>query len=310
MGRDADNYCTKAEIFEIRQRATFLCHAYQLALANMNKWTWHRCCDETCRLSNGLGMNQASFYKTVAMSNQVFRKFECFQHPNPYVQCGKRPLPRLLEVFPDAKDQIIAFGITNLAMLTIEKVHNHIICRVIPRLTKTWMQENDETTNESTSFPNDNDAAEENRVHSFLNKHGLKSMSLSTTWRWMRLLGFRYDTRRKSFYVDGHERDDVVASRKEFCKRYLTEYEPHCKRWVQLSVVEANTIKDLNLRFGYTCFNIIADEQMVEFHIDNWSRVTRNTTSSISTEGPQTEPQQLHQKQATTSVRVSLKQNQ
>jgi hypothetical protein len=123
----------------------------------------------------------------------------------------------------------------------------------------------------------------------------------------MRLLGFRYDTRRKSFYVDGHERDDVVANRKEFCKRYLTEYEPRCKRWVQLSVVEANTIKDLDLRFGYTYFNIFADKQMVEFHIDYWSRVTRNTTSSISTEGPQTEPQQLHQKQATTSVSVSLK---
>jgi hypothetical protein len=61
MGRNADNYCTKAEIFEIRHRATFLCHAYQLALANMNKWRWHRCCDETCRLLNGLGMNQASF---------------------------------------------------------------------------------------------------------------------------------------------------------------------------------------------------------------------------------------------------------
>jgi hypothetical protein len=165
---------------------------------------------------NGLGMNQASFYKTVAMWNQMFWKFECVPHPNPYVQCGKRPLPRLLEVFPDAKDQIVAFGITaNLAMLTKEKVHgDRIICRVIPRLTKTWMQQNDDTTNESTSFPNNNDAAEENRVHSFLNKHGLKSMSLSTTWQWMRLLGFRYDTRRISFYVDGHECDDVVASRK------------------------------------------------------------------------------------------------
>ena len=29
IGRDADNFCTKAEIFEIRQRATFLCRAYQ-----------------------------------------------------------------------------------------------------------------------------------------------------------------------------------------------------------------------------------------------------------------------------------------
>jgi hypothetical protein len=32
MGRDEENFCTKAEIFEIRQRALFLCCAYQLAL--------------------------------------------------------------------------------------------------------------------------------------------------------------------------------------------------------------------------------------------------------------------------------------
>ena len=45
-GGDADNFCTKSKIFEIRQRATFLCYSYQLALANMNQWTWHDCCKE------------------------------------------------------------------------------------------------------------------------------------------------------------------------------------------------------------------------------------------------------------------------
>jgi hypothetical protein len=32
VGRDADNFCTRTEIANIRQRATFLCCAYQLAL--------------------------------------------------------------------------------------------------------------------------------------------------------------------------------------------------------------------------------------------------------------------------------------
>jgi hypothetical protein len=27
-----------------------------------------------------------------------------------------------------------------------------------------------------------------------------------------------YDARKKSFYVDGHEREDVVADRTSFCK--------------------------------------------------------------------------------------------
>ena len=179
----------------------------------MNKWTWHRCFNETCRLLNILGLNQASFYKTVANWNQVFRKFECFPHPNPDVQCGKRPLPQLLEVFPDAKDQIVTFGVKNLAMLTIESVHDFIISTVIPRLTKTWMNEvesmNTTTTSSTTSSTNKStttadEALEENNIHAFLKKHGLESMSLTTTWRWMRLLGFCYDTpRKKSFYVDG-----------------------------------------------------------------------------------------------------------
>ncbi|KAI2510949.1 hypothetical protein MHU86_3421 [Fragilaria crotonensis] len=85
MGGDTENYCTKTEIFEIRQRSIFLCLAYQLALANMNAWTWHDCCKEACKTLNRLGLNQATFYKTVAEWNMVFRKFESFPHPNAYV---------------------------------------------------------------------------------------------------------------------------------------------------------------------------------------------------------------------------------
>ena len=39
----------------------------------------------------------------------------------------------------------------------------------------------------------------------------------------MRLLGFHYDLRKMSFYVDGHECEDVIANCKTFCKEYLTE---------------------------------------------------------------------------------------
>jgi hypothetical protein len=65
-------------------------------------------------------MQQAIFYRTIAKWNIIYRKLECFPHPNAYLQCGKRPLPRLLEIFPDAKEQIVAFGVRKLATLTIE----------------------------------------------------------------------------------------------------------------------------------------------------------------------------------------------
>ena len=73
----------------------------------------------------------------------------------------------------------------------------------------------------------------------------------------MRLLGFRYDVRRKSFYVNGHERDDVVATRTQFCKSYLTELEPHCKRWIQVSMKDPTTINDLDIGLGHIYFNIV-----------------------------------------------------
>jgi hypothetical protein len=303
-GGDADNYCTKTEIFEIRQRATFLCLAYQLALANMNQWTWHECCKVACKTLNSLGMYQATFYKTVAQWNMVFRKFECFPHPNPYVQCGKRPLPRLLEIYPNAKDQIVAFGVKNLATLTIEGLHDFIVSIVIPRLALLWQKDEEavaatadaSTTNSSGTSCGSNTAppATSNTENNqevvnelFLRAYGLESMSFTTAWRWMRLLGFQYDARKKSFYVDGHEREDVVANRTTFCSSYLTELEPYCNRWVQLSMRVAMTMKDVDVELGHSYFDIISNEQQIEFHIDYWNRTGQERI------------------EATTSIRVS-----
>ena len=57
-------------------------------------------------------------------------------------------------------------------------------------------------------------------------------ISISTTWRWLRRLGFSYDTRKKSFFVDGHERPNVVCRRNEFCLLYLSKLEPKKHRWI------------------------------------------------------------------------------
>ena len=87
----------------------------------------------------------------------------------------------------------------------------------------------------------------------------------------MRLQGCRYDVRRKSFYVNGHERDDVVATRTQFCKSYLTELEPHCKRWIQVSMKDPTTINDLDIGLGHIYFNIVKNEHVIEYHIDYWN---------------------------------------
>ncbi|KAI2493715.1 hypothetical protein MHU86_20819 [Fragilaria crotonensis] len=289
QGGDPDNYCTKTEIYEIRQRSLFLILAYQLALQHMNKWTWHECCRDACKTLNGLGLNQATFYKTVAQWNMGFRELECFPHPNLYVQCGKRPLPRLLEIYPDAKEQILSFGMKNLAKLTIESVRDFIVSTVIPRLALQWQQDEeagaasadqqgtgiDSTstiTTTRTSHTEENQTASRTLINSFLHAYGLKTLSFSTAWRWMKRLGFEFDDRKKSFYVDGHEREDVVANRKQFCTTYLTKLEPYCKRWIQIPINDAIGMANVDVEMGHRYFDIVKDTEHIEYHVDYWNR--------------------------------------
>ena len=68
--------------------------------------------------------------------------------------------------------------------------------------------------------PDDNDTDRETKVITFfLKAHILETVCLSTTWRWMKRLGFKHSDKRKIFYVDGHKRDNVKKSRRAFCKR-------------------------------------------------------------------------------------------
>ncbi|KAI2509788.1 hypothetical protein MHU86_4641 [Fragilaria crotonensis] len=98
----------------------------------------------------------------------------------------------------------------------------------------------------------------------------------------MRLLGFCYDTRKKSFYVDGHEREDVVSNRTQFCATYLKELEPYCNRWVQISKSKAMTLPNVDVEMGHSYFDIIQDEEHIEFHVDYWNRFGAEGTERIN----------------------------
>ncbi|KAJ7117825.1 hypothetical protein C8R44DRAFT_738699 [Mycena epipterygia] len=53
-----------------------------------------------------------------------------------------------------------------------------------------------------------------------------RSISLWTARRWLKCLDYRFGHRKNGMYVDGHEREDVVAYRTAFVKRWLEHYEP------------------------------------------------------------------------------------
>ena len=142
----------------------------------------------------------------------------------------------------------------NLNGIKVEDVHNYIHSHIIPRMWGVWKMDIT-TENVDTS------------LQAFKKAFRLSTLSLNTTLNWMKRLGMRYDTNRKTYYVDGHERDDVVASRNAFCIRYLHQYEPRCLRWVQLTQSEVDEITGIDLSRAHIYYkndNI----RFYELHID------------------------------------------
>lgn len=63
--------------------------------------------------------------------------------------------------------------------------------------------------------------------------HGIRSFGILTCWQWINQIGFTYySMQQKSYYVDGHERDNVILalSCKQFSHRY--QVPPHQARTV------------------------------------------------------------------------------
>jgi hypothetical protein len=140
-GRDPDNFCSKTDVFVIRQRSILLLLAYNIAVEKMNAWTWKSCCTEACKQLNALGIIQATSYKTLSHWNMAFRMLENFPHPNLRVQCGKHAMPKLFEKFPEMKDTIVSFAVKKLATLNVESVHDFVLSTLIPQFYAIWKAE-------------------------------------------------------------------------------------------------------------------------------------------------------------------------
>ena len=75
-----------------------------------------------------------------------------------------------------------------------------------------------------------------------LKESHLTKVHIDTVYRWMRLLGFKYETRKKHFYVDTHNKPEVAKDRDErFSPEYL-QRELRMYRWVQLPLAKAKTM--------------------------------------------------------------------
>jgi hypothetical protein len=66
---------------------------------------------------------------------------------------------------------------------------------------------------------------------------------MRTVYKWMEHLGFRYQPRMKCYYVDGHEKTEVIAYRRNFVRRYF-EQEQRMFRWIQIPLLEVEAMEE------------------------------------------------------------------
>ena len=135
-------------------------------------------------------------------------------------------------------------------------IHDRILGTIAASYIDTNLGEWDDDNGEIQSISKDE----------LLAHYGYTKLSVSTVLRWMNALGMRYSERKKKYYVDGHERDDVVISRWKFISKYLRR-EMQMHRWVQLRAAEAQKyFHDGSLMEEHGFYN--AAQDIYEFHVD------------------------------------------
>lgn len=93
--------------------------------------------------------------------------------------------------------------------------------------------------------------------------------------------------------------DDVLANCTLFCNNHLSnKVEPFCNRWIHISSVDATVNKDWDTNtFGHCYFDIIGNEERIEFHVDYWNHVRGAAALRMG--------KRLESVKATTSVQLS-----
>jgi DNA-binding transcriptional regulator YhcF (GntR family) len=253
---DTRDICSAHDIFNIQMKCKYLSVALEIALDDMPSLTWRQCCNEAVQRVNKWETHEhIKNGETIRIWHHDFRaSSECFRNPNVYKRNGKPPLPPMLERNPDFTRSVIRYAKTNLNELSAELLFNYLHTIALPALLLQRREELGDATLEIT------DLLRENR---------LTKLTLETVYRWLDRLGFKYEARKKGYYVDNHEKPETVAYRRHFIKRYL-KYEFRMFRWVQLSLEKVKAMEEneeIDEGLGHR-YKDSENKDMVEFHVD------------------------------------------
>jgi hypothetical protein len=202
------------------------------ALEDMPDKTWMECCKDAVASVNRVdGVKHIKNEQTVSRWHLAFRRNnEAFPNPHVHSKDGKKTsLPPLLDRNPELARSIIQYAKHNLNELSAELLYSYLHEIALPVLL-------DERRAEL--------ADESYTMKQLLQENQLTKVSMATIFRWMRRLpGFKYEVRRKCYYVDGHEKPETKKYRKEMVSRYLAN-ELRMHRWIQLPLTELEDLEE------------------------------------------------------------------
>ena len=173
-----------------------------------------------------------------------------------------RQKPEIFELFPQAAASVSEFALSHLDHVTVDMVHNEIVANIIPGLKQ---------------VVEDEDVPADSEQSQLLSYYTAQPPSISTVRRWMHYLdlGFTHDKFKKSYYVDGHEREEQIQHRRQFTTRYLSDIEKFTYQWVQMPVAKLQSIQsslsedEKIIPCGHRYWDPVTNEEWVEFHVDD-----------------------------------------
>jgi hypothetical protein len=255
-GLEADDDLTTHQKWSIRVKAQYLYCA--LAHAKLNMPTcqnWDECCKRAHEHLLMCGITEAGRSRRI---RNWYSGFVTNDRRFPVQLPRKHRLPMFLDLNPGAKDSIKQYCKEHLQELSVELVFEYIHDELIPAMVKDKYNVGSDH-HEYSNF-----------VNTLYIEHGLKKLCPSTIYKWLILLGFKYEPRRKGYYVDGHEKVETVTYRNKYIHRYL-QSERRMFRWIQVTAdkseeLESGGLVTKNSGYKYTTND---GTVMVEYHVDS-----------------------------------------
>ncbi len=138
-----------------------------------------------------MGIHGTTSARTIQNWNIHFRRNGKFPHPNPNIANGVKYKPLIFEFFPEIELDCKEFIFGNFDNFHVEMLRDELVSTIIPKQ-MAKLNQNQLVSNESEEFK--------------LIEHMTTSPpAYSTVLKWVHAMGFKRDTAKKCYYVDGHE---------------------------------------------------------------------------------------------------------